>query len=38
MIRFHQERLLDAGEREQQRTHWRAVMASVVAALDALDA
>lgn len=38
MIRFHQERLLDAGEREQQRAHWRAVMASVVAALDARDA
>ena len=35
MIRFHQERLADAREREQQRIHWRAVMASVVAALDA---
>jgi uncharacterized protein YndB with AHSA1/START domain len=35
VIRFHQERLANAREREQQRTHWRAVMASVVAALDA---
>jgi uncharacterized protein YndB with AHSA1/START domain len=35
MIRFHQERLANAREREQQRTHWRAVMASVVKALDA---
>lgn len=33
VIRFHQDRLVDAREREQQRTHWRAVMASVVAAL-----
>jgi uncharacterized protein YndB with AHSA1/START domain len=36
-IRFHQDRLLDAREREQQRDHWRAVMRSVVAALDALE-
>jgi uncharacterized protein YndB with AHSA1/START domain len=38
MIRFHQERMVDAREREQQRAHWRAVMASVVAALEVLDA
>lgn len=37
VIRFHQERLVDAREREQQRTHWRAVMASVVLALAADD-
>lgn len=35
VIRFHQERLVDAREREQQRTHWRAVMTSVVSALAA---
>lgn len=35
VIRFHQERLINAHEREQQRTHWRAVMASVVEALAA---
>lgn len=28
-IRFHQERLADAGEREQQRAHWNAVMESI---------
>lgn len=33
VVRFHQDRLVDAREREQQRTHWRAVMASVIAAL-----
>lgn len=36
VIRFHQERLVDARERDQQRTHWRAVMSSVVTALAAL--
>lgn len=35
LLRFHQERLADAGERERQRTHWRAVLTSVVAALQA---
>lgn len=35
MLRFHQERLTSAHEREQQRTHWRAVLASVVDAIDA---
>lgn len=35
MLRFHQDRLIDAKEREQQREHWRAVLNSVVAALDA---
>lgn len=34
-IRFHQERLADAAERERQRAHWSAVMDRVVAALDA---
>jgi uncharacterized protein YndB with AHSA1/START domain len=37
MLRFHQERLANAREREQQRAHWRAVMAAVVEALDAAD-
>ena len=35
MIRFHQERLADAREREQQRAHWQSVMAAIVDALDA---
>lgn len=35
MMRFHQERLFDAREREQQRTHWQAVMGAIVEALDA---
>lgn len=35
MIRFHQERLAGAREREQQREHWRGVLGAVVAALDA---
>ena len=30
----HQERLADATEREQQRTHWKAVVTEIVAALD----
>lgn len=33
MIRFHQERLVDAYERERQRAHWRSVMGAIVAAL-----
>jgi uncharacterized protein YndB with AHSA1/START domain len=32
-VRFHQERLADAEERERQRAHWRAVMDQVEAAL-----
>ncbi|MGI8939722.1 MAG: SRPBCC domain-containing protein [Iamia sp.] len=38
MIRFHQERLANAEERERQRTHWRGVMDAVTAALDPRDA
>ncbi|AXK37810.1 SRPBCC domain-containing protein [Streptomyces armeniacus] len=34
VLRFHQERLAGPEERERQRAHWRAVMESVVAALD----
>jgi uncharacterized protein YndB with AHSA1/START domain len=34
MLRFHQEHLTSAVERDQQRIHWRAVMASIVKALD----
>ncbi len=34
VLRFHHERLADADERERQRTHWEAVMAAVVQALD----
>jgi uncharacterized protein YndB with AHSA1/START domain len=30
---FHQERLVDAAEREQQRAHWQGVMDALVAAL-----
>jgi len=33
-IVFHQERLVDAAERERQRGHWQAVMDAVVAALE----
>jgi len=33
VLRFHQERLADAAERERQRAHWRAVIDRVVAAL-----
>lgn len=33
MLRFHQEWLADADEREQQRAHWQAAMARVEAAL-----
>lgn len=32
-LRFHQERLADAGERARQREHWRAVMDRVEDAL-----
>ena len=35
VLRFHQERLADAAERARQRAHWRAVLDSVAAALDA---
>lgn len=33
-LRFHQEHLLDANERERQRAHWMAAMARVEAALE----
>lgn len=33
VLRFHQEKLADPGEREQQRQHWQAVMDAVVADL-----
>lgn len=32
-IRFHQDRLADAEERERQRAHWRAVMDRIAAEL-----
>ncbi|MEJ5913715.1 SRPBCC domain-containing protein [Pseudokineococcus sp. 1T1Z-3] len=34
VLRFHQERLADAVEREQQRQHWRAVLDAVVNELE----
>lgn len=34
-LTFHQERMTGADERERQRRHWRAVMDSITAALDA---
>ena len=34
ILRFHQERLASADERSQQREHWRAVMGSVIQALE----
>ena len=34
MVRFHQERLADAAERERQRTHWTGVMQKVVEELE----
>jgi uncharacterized protein YndB with AHSA1/START domain len=34
LLRFHQERLADATEREQQRAHWTAVLDAVVTALE----
>ena len=30
VLRFHQERLADASERERQRTHWTSVMQAIV--------
>jgi uncharacterized protein YndB with AHSA1/START domain len=33
-LRFHQERLANAEEREQRRTHWQSVLEQVAAALD----
>lgn len=33
VLRFHQEHLANAEERERQRAHWKAVMADVVRAL-----
>lgn len=35
MLRFHQERLADATEREQQRAHWAAVLNAVIDELTA---
>ncbi|MFD3957196.1 MULTISPECIES: SRPBCC family protein [Streptomyces] len=34
VLRFHQERLASAEEREERRTHWKAVMDWVAAELD----
>jgi uncharacterized protein YndB with AHSA1/START domain len=34
LLRFHQERLANAAEREQQRAHWQAVLDAVVTALE----
>ncbi|MCW3819996.1 SRPBCC domain-containing protein [Micromonospora sp. DR5-3] len=34
MLRFHQERLASAEEREQQRAYWRRILDQVAAALD----
>jgi uncharacterized protein YndB with AHSA1/START domain len=34
LLRFHQERLADATEREQQRAHWQGVLDAVVTALE----
>ncbi|MFF9499719.1 SRPBCC domain-containing protein [Streptomyces sp. NPDC014656] len=34
MLRFHQEHLASAEERERQRSHWQRVMDQVAAALD----
>lgn len=33
-VTFHQERLADSAEREQQRAHWQAVMDALITALD----
>ncbi|WP_137994014.1 SRPBCC domain-containing protein [Streptomyces vilmorinianum] len=33
VLRFHQERMADAEERERQRAHWKSVMARVEATL-----
>lgn len=35
-IRFHQERMSSAAQREQQRAHWQQVMEELAAALDAV--
>lgn len=34
LLRFHQEHLASAEERERQRTHWQLIMDQVAAALD----
>ena len=34
MLRFHQEHLASAEEREQQRTHWQSILEQIAAALD----
>lgn len=34
LLRFHQERLADATERERQRAHWQVVLDAVVTALE----
>ncbi|MQA01178.1 MAG: SRPBCC domain-containing protein [Streptosporangiales bacterium] len=34
VLRFHQERLSDAEERERQRAHWQQVMTAVATTLD----
>ena len=34
VLRFHQERLADAGEREQQRDHWASVIDRVIDLLE----
>jgi uncharacterized protein YndB with AHSA1/START domain len=34
VLRYHQERMAGAEERERQRAHWQQVMAEVAAALD----
>ncbi len=34
MLRFHQEHLASAEDRERQRTHWQRVMDQVATALD----
>lgn len=34
LLRFHQEHLTSAEEREQQRAHWKRTMDQVAAALD----
>ena len=34
IVRFHQDRLADADEREQQRAHWRGVLDALVAELE----
>ncbi|MGH3309597.1 MAG: SRPBCC family protein [Streptomyces sp.] len=34
VLRFHQERMVSAEERERQRSHWQRVMDEIAAALD----